>query len=249
MGDILYVEWMKLKRSKMAAVGCFGILIVPFIVIISHVQRYLKTGTAIDLFGLFDSALMFLMLLFAPLVMAVFAADIISREYTEGTLKTIFSVPVSKTRFLCGKFLVLFMAVLLFMVLSWLDLLVSAIILSLFLDVGQLTAVSAFFFLIKMLWSGILTYMLVTPFLYLGIRSKGSLMPFITVSSICLLNVILSNSPTAGFFPWTAAYLLVSRRSANNFGCSPFVSLIMIVLVFFISVVLSMERFLKEDIV
>ncbi len=248
MNNILYSEWLKLKRSKAVIVGVLGAWIVPGLAIFNSIQRYLRNpGNTIDLFELYDSAIMFLMLLFAPLVLSVMATYLISREYTEKTLKTIFTVPISRKKFLEGKFIILFMIVMLFMLLSWLHILIMAVIGSLFINITQITVVSAVFFLIKMLFSGILLYMTITPVIYLSIRNKGFITPFIMIATVCLLNVVLSNSRVAGFFPWTATYLLVNG-SGGNFGCPNSISFLLIVLLCIVSVAASMKRFLKEDI-
>lgn len=249
MSDILYCEWLKLKRSKMVVIGILGSLIVPVLVLFSSLQRYFQNSNyVIDLFELYDNASMFIMLLFAPLVMSVIATYLISREYSEKTLKTIFTVPVSRKKFLQGKFLILFLIVMLFMLLSWLDILILAVICNIFLEMGQITVMSAIYFLIKFMIGGVLVYMTITPVIYLSLRNKGFVTPFIVVAAVCLLNVVLSGSPIAGIYPWSATYLLVSGRS-GSFGCPASVSLLIIVLVCIISVVSSMKLFQKEDIV
>lgn len=248
MKDILYGEWLKLKRSKIVVIGFLGTLIVPLLVVFNDIQRYLKdAGKVMSLFGFYDSAVMFLMLLFAPLVMSVVATYLISREYTEKTLKTVFAVPVSRKSFLYGKFLVLFMIVMLFMLVSWFNILILAAVCSLFVEFEQINVLQAVFFLMKMMYGGILLYMTITPVIYLGIRSKGFVAPFIVVAAVCLLNVILSGSGIAGLYPWTASYLLVSGHG-GNFGCPPAVSFVIIVVMFVLSVVASRARFLREDI-
>lgn len=249
MTDVIYCEWRKLGHSKIITVGVWGTMIVPVLVMLYSIQRYLKNTTVpIALFDLYDSALMFLMLLFAPLVMSVIAIFLISREYAEHTLKTIFAVPVSRKKFLVGKFVILFLLVMLFCLMSWLEILLLACVCSLFMEVTQITAMSALFFLIKMLYGGVLLYMTISPIMYLVLRTKGYMIPFIVVACVCLLNVVLSNSPIAGFYPWTASYLLVSGRTGNS-GCPSVISFLLIALLFILAVLGSARRFLREDIV
>lgn len=250
LNAVLYSEWMKLKRSKIIVTGVLGTCIVPLLVIFHRVQQTVRNpGSDITLFELYDSAVMFLMLLFGPLVLSVIAAQLISREYSERTLKTIFAVPISRKKFLTGKFLILFMLVMLFMLLSWFCLLILAAAVNLFFNVSQITVISAGYFLFQMLYGGILLYMTITPVIYLCIRSKGAMTSFIAAASVCLFNVILSNSAIAGFYPWTASYLLVSGgRNNGNFGCPPSFSLVLIVLVFAVSFIGSMRRFLSDEI-
>jgi len=248
LNNIIYCEWLKLKRSKIVTVGFWGTLIVPLLITFKILQRHIKNpDAALYLFDFFDDAMMFLMLLFAPLIMAVFAAYLISREYSEKTLKTIFTVPITRKSFLTGKFLILFMIVLLFMIVSWLQIMLLSAVCDLFFGVDQINIMSAVYFLVKMLIGGILLYMTITPVIYLSVRNKGFIVPIVMAVVICLLNVALSSTPVAGFFPWTAAYLLVSGRGGDQ-GCPSIISFWIIVLVFALSVAASMNRFLKEDI-
>lgn len=129
LADIVYCEWIKLKRSKIILIGILGSFIVPFLVIVNDIRICFSNAAAtLSLGWIYEDTIMFIMLLFGPLVMAVVAIFLISREYTEKTLKTIFVVPIGRRQFLIGKFIILFLLVLLFMVLSWLDIVVISVI-------------------------------------------------------------------------------------------------------------------------
>lgn len=248
MNDIIYCELLKLKRSKIVVIGILGTFIVPILVFISSIQRYLQNpDNPITLYGVYDGTIMFTMLLFAPLIVSIIATYIISREYSEKTLKTVFTIPLPRKKFLQGKFLVLFIIVMLFMLLSWFIILVLAIVCSFFLKVN-ISASVMIVSLLRMMYGGILVYMTVTLVVYLSLRTKGFVTPFIVVAVVCLLNVFLSGSQIAGFFPWSAAYILVGGHD-GNYGCPSYVSFIIISLIFILSINGSMKHFLKEDIV
>lgn len=248
MSDILYCEWLKLKRSKIAVVGLLGTIIVPVLVTINRLRMFMNNpNNSIALYDFYDGAMIFWMLLFVPLVMSVLAVYLIVREYSEKTLKTIFTVPISRKEFLQSKYLIFFMIVMLFMVLSWFNVLILAMICSLFLDVGGFSAITAISFLIKMLYGGILVYMTIAPVILLSLRNKGFVTPFMTVAAVILINVVLSGSPIAGFIPWTAVYIL-SYGQNGNYGCPAPVSFLIIVAVYIVTYVLSMRYFQKEDI-
>ncbi len=204
---------MKLRRSKFLLIGLLGTLIVPLFVYVKAVTNYLSDPTrTISVFSLYDDALMFLMLLFAPIVLTILGAWIISREYTDGTLKNIFVIPVSRTAFLCGKLLFFAMLSLLFMLLSWLEIMVLALLCNCFVLVAQITIPSFLFFFVKMFLGGVFLCATQTPFIYLTIRTKEFVAPLIGVAAVSLINVVLSNSGIAGFYPWSASYLLVMGR-------------------------------------
>lgn len=249
MADIVYCELLKLKRSKIILIGVLGSFIVPFLVTVNDIRIYFTNSEAVlSLGGIYEDTIMFIMLLFGPLVMAVVATYLISREYTEKTLKTIFVVPIGRKQFLIGKFITLFILVLLFMALSWLDIVVISIVCNLFFDFSKITILSAVSIFIQMINGGILLFATLTPFVYLTLRAKGTLAPFIIIAAISLLNVVLSGSPIAGFYPWTATYLLLTGRLAQS-GCPVPLGMSIILFVCLWGIGSSIWRFQKEDIV
>lgn len=248
MLSLLHCEYIKLKRSKFLLIGILGTLIVPFFVMVKAVTNYFSNPKAvITLFSLYDSALMFLMLLFAPMVLTILGAWIISREYTDGTLKNIFVIPISQTVFLCGKFLFFAIVTFMFMLISWLEILVLALLCNCFIPVTQLTIPSFIFFFLKMLFGGVLLCATQTPFIYLTIRTKGFITPLIAIAVVSLVNVVLSNSEVAGFYPWSASYLLVIGRLSGQ-NCPKEVSICIILIICLLGIVASISRFKKEEV-
>lgn len=245
---LLRCEYIKLKRSKILLVGVLGTLIVPFFVIVKAVTDYFSNSeTNISLFSLYDNALMFLMLLFAPIVLTVLGAWIISQEYLEGTLKNLFVIPISQTAFLIGKLLFVWIITFLFMFISWLEILLLALICNCFIPVTELTIPSILFFLIKMLFGGMLLCATQTPFMYLTIRAKGFVAPLIAIAVVSLLNVVLSNSPIAGFYPWASSYLLVTGY-LSGLNCPKETSISIILIMCLLGIIASLDRFKKEEI-
>ena len=245
---LLKCEFIKLKRSKFLLIGILGTLIVPLFVFVKAVMDYLSSSRRdISLFSMYDSALLFLMLLFAPMVLTILGAWIVSREYTDGTLKNLFVIPVSRTAFLFGKLLFFGILVFLFMLASWLEILTAALVCSFFVPVEDLTIPCALFFLAKMLCGSLLLWATQTPFLYLTIRTKGFVAPLIAIAAVSLVNVVLSNSGVAGFYPWTAAYHLVTGHLIGQ-SCPEELSFLIILAVCLWGIGTSLVRFRQEEV-
>lgn len=248
MRRLLQCEYIKLKHSKVLLIGMLSTLIVPIFVTVKAVTKYFSdSGIAMSLFSLYDDSLMFLMLLFAPMVLTILGAWIIGREYTDGTLKSIFTIPVSRTSFLWGKILFFAILTLTFMLISWLEILMSAFLCNCFIPVTEFTIPYFIFFLIKMFLGGILLFASQTPFIYLTIRTKGFVTPLIAIVAISLINVVLSNSPIAGFYPWSASYLLVTGRLSGQ-SCPKGISLAIILTMCLWGIAASVLRFKKEEV-
>lgn len=243
MLKLLQCECIKLKRSKFLLTGILSTLIVPLFVIVMALTKYFTNpGTEISLFTLYDNALMFLMLLSAPIALTVLNALVIIQEYTNETLKNILAIPVSQTYFFTGKLLFLAILALLFMLVSWLEILLFAFLCNIFFPVADLTLLSAIFFLIKMLYGGILLFATQMPFLYLTVRTKGFAAPLIAITAVSLLTVVLSGSPAAGFYPWSASYLLVTGR----LNCPKAASIIIILTLCILGIIGVFFNFRRE---
>lgn len=177
MFNIIFCEWLKLKHSKVMRILILESMICPILALSGSFFRNitLDNERSFDLFTLYDNAIMFLMLLFGSMVLAIVAISLITREYNEQTWKTIFVVPVSRIRVLIGKFLILFLLVI---------------------------------------------HPVITPFLYLALRTKGGLVPFSILVGIILVNVVLSNTSFAKIDPWLLPYhlLYLSRYEKINQG-------------------------------
>ena len=120
MGELVYCEFLKLKRTKIKIIALLGICSPPILSMFSSIRNYIfNPEYRISLFTLYDNAFMFLMLLFGPLIFSVIAAYLFSREYTGKTLKTIMVIPISKKRFMSCKFLTLFICTITLMLTFW----------------------------------------------------------------------------------------------------------------------------------
>ncbi len=183
MADMVYCEWIKLKRSKILLIGVLGSFIVPFLVTVNHIRICLSDPTKfLSLTGIYEDTILFLMLLFG-----------------------------------------------------------------LFFDVMPVNILTVIHILIQMLKGGVLLSATLTPFVCLALRARGALAPFIVIAAVSLLNVVLSGSPLAGYYPWTASWLLLAGRTSQS-GNAPFPGLLIIVLVCASGICASFVRFQREDI-
>lgn len=248
MGELVYCEFLKLKRTKIKIIALLGICSPPILSMFSSIRSYIfNPEYRISLFTLYDNAFMFLMLLFGPLIFSVIAAYLFSREYTGKTLKTIMVIPISKKRFMSCKFLTLFICTITLMLTFWVVVLILCTICNIFVRVDQFNIGTAFFFLFKIVVGGILLYFTITPMAYLAFRTRGIIVSMIAAAVIALVNVILSNSSFAGFFPWSAAYFISNGRTREMI-CPVYISLAIILLMAFISYRCCCKSFEKEDI-
>ena len=78
-------------------------------------------------------------------------------------------------------------------------------------------------------------------------KEGRKLLPVFIIEAVSLLNVVLSGSRVAGFYPWTAVYLLLTGRMAQS-GCPVWLGLLIIFSVCGFGIGASLIRFQNEDI-
>ncbi len=78
-------------------------------------------------------------------------------------------------------------------------------------------------------------------------KEGRKLLPVFIIAAVSLLNVVLSGSRVAGFYPWTAVYLLLTGRMAQS-GCPVWLGILIIFSVCGFGIGASLIRFQKEDI-
>ena len=121
MYNVVSGEFLKLKRSKMFLICILGSFTAPIMVFIGLIKSRLENPAMIITYGdLLDETNMYVVLLFGLVVYVVIAAYLFSREYTEHTLKSVISAPVSRSKYVTGKYIMFFIWVMLLTMVAWL---------------------------------------------------------------------------------------------------------------------------------
>ena len=103
MLTFIKTEFLKLKHSKIFLLTVLGALSIPSLLYIG-----LLTGEHATFQGILDYCATYACSLFYIIIFTIIIAYIFGREYTEHTLKTILTTPLSKTKLLIGKYLMFF---------------------------------------------------------------------------------------------------------------------------------------------
>ncbi|MBS4536296.1 ABC transporter permease [Clostridium sp. D2Q-14] len=245
MVNLIRSELLKLKRSKMIIISILGAMVTPIMVFVGVLKAKFTTADKIVTYAdIFSESNLYIMLLFGVIVYTVIGSYLFSREYVEKTLKIILTVPVSRVTFIVVKFLMLLVWIIALTVITW--------VCSLFFAV--LSRASEFSMLIlkqsiiEYFWGGILLFLMISPFVFIAIYSKGVVVPIITAASVVMINIAVSNENLAALFPWTSSYLLVTGQIENT-GYPMWLAIFLISLVSLSGFISSVIYFKKEDIV
>ena len=213
MVNLLHSEMLKLKRSKMLLISFLGALVTPSMMIAGAVKtHYSNPDTVITLYRWFYDSLLYIMCLFGTIVYAVVAAYLFSREYSENTLKTILTVPVSKSAFIVSKFLMLFLWIMALTLISWAGIYALAAGFHAVFGLAEFSFAVAAEFLWKMIIGGVRMFLTTSPIVFLSLWSKSLVLPVISAAAIAMGNVMLSNEDLGALYPWTSSYFLISDK-------------------------------------
>ncbi|QVK18626.1 ABC transporter permease [Mycoplasmatota bacterium] len=247
MLNLIYCELLKLKRSKMLPLSMIGALATPIMMLLEALQTHFEYPERIfTLSDIYDSSLLYVMLLMNMMVYVAITAYLFSREYTEKTLKTILPAPVSRTKFIVGKFYTLFLWIIMLTVVTWTGILVlSALYHSIFgLEGFDITI--ALQWLLKLLLGGVLMFLTISPFAFLAERTKGLAAPMIIAAVMVMGSAALCNQKIGALYPWTATYFLIKGKMAST-GYSIPLTISIIILVSAIGYFATFAYFKKED--
>ncbi|MVB12286.1 ABC-2 family transporter protein [Caprobacter fermentans] len=103
--NLILTEFQKLKRYSVILVGMIGATCSP---VISIVMQNIMSDDAKSVLNytfpdLINSTIWNNMTIFFPMILALIGGYMISREYTDDTLKSVMTVPVSFPRLMTGK--------------------------------------------------------------------------------------------------------------------------------------------------
>lgn len=216
MAELLWTEWLKLKRSKMMLLSLIGSCVAPLMVVFGsyiHVNVNDLPGSVLFEELFFQTNLYTTLLIGVPLY-GVMAAYLFQREYAEDTLKNLLTIPVSRTLLVLSKMLLLYLWILLMTLISW-GLALALGWLGAFpgLD-GALILKSGIQFLI----TGTALFILSTPVIFVTLVFKSLVPSIVLTIVITLVNVMGYDSDYRDLIPWSAAFDLAQGSMLPTFS-------------------------------
>lgn len=248
MGNLIFCELMKLKRSKILLISFLGVMAAPAMMFIEAIQIHFENPEQIvTLAHFYDNSLIYTMLLMNFMVFVIIAAYLFSREYTERTLKMILPVPVSKNKMIASKFCVLFLWIMMLTTATWLGALILAGLYHAVYGMLEFTFTVAIQWFGKLLISGILLLFTISPFAFIAEKTKGLFVPMIIAAGVVMGSAALCNQKLGALYPWTATLFFIKGKIAST-GYPIWLSVSIVVFVSIIGFATTFHYFQKEDI-
>ena len=213
MLNLITCELLKLKHSKMVLLSVLGVLATPCMMLAGALQTHFEYPDKIfTLADIYDNSLVYAMLLINFIVYVTVTAYLFSREYSENTLKMLLPIPVSRTAFIVGKFLVLFLWIMLLTIVTWAGILALFSVYHVIFGMHSFSLNVAGLWLLKFLLGNILMFFTLSPFAFIAQKTKGLVVPMIASAVVVMSSAALSNQDMGALFPWTATYFLMDGR-------------------------------------
>lgn len=224
-----------------------GTQAVPAMLLIEAVQQHMKHPEhIITLEKIFDNSLIYVMLLMNFMIFVAILAYQFSREYTERTLKNLIPLPISRAKYVTGKYMILLFLILILTIVTWAGILAASFIYDATFGLKNFSSAIAFKWLLKLIAGGILMFLTISPFAYAAEKTKGLVIPMIAAAVIVMGSAALSNQDMGALYPWTAAYLLIKGRLVYT-GYPVSLSVAIIILVSAMGFCMTYHYFQKED--
>ncbi|WP_455920281.1 ABC transporter permease [Priestia megaterium] len=206
MKEILNVEKLKLKRSKIWILYILGPLIgvmLAYTNFYNNYELFVQPGDN-EWIEAWTQVAIFMGPFVLPIMVGVYAAFVCRSEHVSGGWKQLLALPVQRTKIFLGKFLITatMIAVTLFMVLI------------LFLGVGLVKGINGELPMLTLIGYCIKGFLACLPLMLLqliiSIRSKTFGIPLAVSIVFTLPAIIVASTPLGQIYPWTQPMLAMS---------------------------------------
>jgi len=234
----------------MFLISFFGALVAPIFMFANHIgAHFRRPGVTFNMASFYDDTLLFTMLLIGPIVYAVVVAYLFSREYTENTLKTILTVPIRKPIFITSKFVMLFIWIMFLSLISWVGTSALAALFHVIFGLTEFGAGVAVDYLWRIMLGGAFMFLVMTPFAFLAVWTKGFVVPLIASAVVMTGNMMIMNTELNAIYPWTApAHFIISNEILQPSVYPYSIMIGSIALTYVLGFVLSLAFFQREDV-
>lgn len=240
MLNFIQAEFYKLKRSKLIFVVLLGLFAPGLLMFTGLVfgnigpQKMEYFLSSINMYGL---------MMFNAIVFVLLASYLIVIEYNDHTLKSVLTIPISKTNFVLGKFAV-------FMILVGLFTVVNFVFMVILGSIGGTTDINLDIILkyfVQFLVGNLLLGISLTPFIFLSLLFKNVVPIVIGGVFVSLSNMFISESTYSPLSPFNSPYL-IATNTLSHYSYGTVTPVLIIIVTAVVGLILSLIYFNKTDV-
>jgi len=198
--NLLFIEIVKLKRSKLFMVSLLGAMVVPIMMFFMLTGMRARNPENIITFeNYFKQTDIFILLMIGTLLFGLLATYVFNREYQEETLKNLLTIPVGRKSLIISKLLVVLIVILTWMLVSFL----LTLILGLLGRFEQLSVEILGKWLQLYLYSGLLMFLLTPSVILITLLFKNYIAAIGFTIAVSVVSIIVAQSEYVLIYPWT----------------------------------------------
>ncbi|WP_208591214.1 ABC transporter permease [Gracilibacillus suaedae] len=242
MKNILYVEQLKLKRSKLWLLYLIGPLLGVFLAYINFFKNYdlfMQPGDNAWIEAWTQVAL-FMGPFVLPILVGIYTALVCRSEHVGGGWKQLLALPIKHSEIFLGKFLTVVKMVVITMI----------ILLILFIGFGFIKGVEGslpIFTIFEFMIRGILACLpLILLQLIISIRAKTFGIPLAVSIVFTLPAIIVASTPLGQIYPWTQPMLAMSPEDESPIQ-SYLLFYTLLIGTFIVLLIYGLRNFTKRD--
>lgn len=242
MKNVLYVERLKLKRSKLWLLYLIGPLLGVFLAYINFYKNYdlfMQPGDNAWIEAWTQVAL-FMGPFVLPILVGIYAAFVCRGEHVGGGWKQLLALPLKHSDVFLGKFLTVVRMVIITML----------VLITLFIGFGYIKGVEGnlpIFDIFGFMIRGILACLpLVLLQLIISIRAKTFGIPLAVSIMFTLPAIIIASTPLGQIYPWTQPMLAMSPEDESPIQ-SYFLFYTLLIGTFIVLLLYGLQSFAKRD--
>lgn len=243
MKNVLYVERLKLKRSKLWLLYFIGPLLGVFLAYINFFKNYdlfMQPGDN-EWIEVWTQVALFMGPFVLPIMVGIYAALVCRSEHIGGGWKQLLALPIKHSEIFLGKFLTVVKMVVITML----------ILLIFFIGFGYIKGVESslpIFAILGFMIKGILACMpLILLQLIISIRAKTFGIPLAVSIVFTLPAIIVASTPLGQIYPWTQPMLAMSPEDESPIQ-SYFLFYTLVIGTFIVLLIYGLRSFIKRDI-
>lgn len=240
MITFIQMEFLKLKRSKIFLLSLMGAILPPLLMFIAVTA--FDEGHSFE--ALFTNVNMYMSAMFAVLIFAIIISYLFGREYSEHTLKTMLTIPISREKFLITKYIMFLVWIVILTVVTSLSTLIFGFIAGL----EGLTLKLIITSFSQLLFANVLLFLTFSPFVFISLLIPNMVPAMVGGATLSLINLMVYGQNWAPFVPWVCPYLIASGEIVK-YGANIMVSYSIILTTFIIGLAISYIYFTKKDVV
>ncbi|KIL74650.1 ABC transporter permease [Bacillus badius] len=243
MKNVLYVERLKLKRSKLWLLYFIGPLLGVFLAYINFFKNYdlfMQPGDN-EWIEVWTQVALFMGPFVLPIMVGIYAALVCRSEHIGGGWKQLLALPIKHSEIFLGKFLTVVKMVVITML----------ILLIFFIGFGYLKGVEGslpLFTILGFMIRGILACLpLILLQLIISIRAKTFGIPLAVSIVFTLPAIIVASTPLGQIYPWTQPMLAMSPEDESPIQ-SYLLFYTLVIGTFMVLLIYGIRSFIKRDI-